>query len=150
MTPYGLVCSYHRMCGACRFPLYGRRHGIMHKLKVRYQYHKTNTFCQRTRRRKRIRCNSNKSQTRCNNFTVYYPGVYLQLNMFRAFSAHHQELSDCSGSLWFYLRIMVIVVLCSWSGLPAGGYHNDTKVKPEAATAVIELLMMGGKTTETC
>ena len=29
-------------------------------------------------------------------------------------------------------------------------YHHDTKVKPEAATAVIELLMMGGKTLETC
>jgi hypothetical protein len=28
--------------------------------------------------------------------------------------------------------------------------HLDTKVKPEAATAVIELLMMGGKTPETC
>ena len=30
--------------------------------------------------------------------------------------AHHQELNDCSGSLWFYLRIVVIAVLCSWSG----------------------------------
>jgi hypothetical protein len=29
-------------------------------------------------------------------------------------------------------------------------YHHDTKVKPEAATAIIELLMMGGKTPETC
>jgi len=29
-------------------------------------------------------------------------------------------------------------------------YHHDTKVKPEAATAVIELLTMGGKTPETC
>ena len=28
--------------------------------------------------------------------------------------------------------------------------HHDTKVKPEAATAVIELLMMGGETPETC
>jgi hypothetical protein len=28
-------------------------------------------------------------------------------------------------------------------------YHHDTKVKPEAATAVIELLMIGGKTPET-
>ena len=28
--------------------------------------------------------------------------------------------------------------------------HHDTKVKPEAATAVIELLMMRGKTPETC
>jgi hypothetical protein len=30
------------------------------------------------------------------------------------------------------------------------GHHHGTKVKPEAATAVIELLMMGGKTPETC
>jgi len=30
------------------------------------------------------------------------------------------------------------------------GYHHDTKVKPKAATAVIELLMMGGRTPETC
>jgi hypothetical protein len=30
--------------------------------------------------------NSNKSPTRFNNFPVYYPDVYLQLNMFRAFS----------------------------------------------------------------
>jgi hypothetical protein len=28
--------------------------------------------------------------------------------------------------------------------------HHDTKVKPEAATAVIKLLTMGGKTPETC
>ena len=37
---------------------------------------------------------------------------------FGRFPAHHQEL-DCSGSLWFYLRIVVTVVLCSWSGRPA-------------------------------
>ena len=29
-------------------------------------------------------------------------------------------------------------------------YHHDTMVKPEVATAVIELLIMGGKTPETC
>jgi len=39
---------------------------------------------------------------------------------FGRFPAHHQELSDCSGSLWFYLRIVVTVVLCLWSGRPAG------------------------------
>ena len=77
---------------------------------------------------------------------------------FGRFPAHHQELNDCSGSLWFYLRIVVIVVLCSRSGLPAGWpdhkhsttYHHNTKVKPEAATAAIEFLMMAGKTPETC
>ena len=40
---------------------------------------------------------------------------------FGRFPAHHQELNDCSGSLWFYLRIMV---LCSWSGRPAGPTMN--------------------------
>ena len=35
---------------------------------------------------------------------------------FGRFPAHHQELNDCSGSLWFCLRIVVTVVLCSWSG----------------------------------
>ena len=73
---------------------------------------------------------------------------------FGRFPAHHQELSDCSGSLWFYLRIVVTVVLCSWSGRPARprtqyDYHHGTKVKPEAATAVNELLTMGEKTPET-
>jgi hypothetical protein len=35
---------------------------------------------------------------------------------------------------------------------PAGQHdcHHDTKAKPEAATAVIELLMMSGKRLETC
>ena len=44
--------------------------------------------------------------------------------MFRAFPAHHKELNDCSGSLWFYLSIVVTVVLCSWSGRPAGPTTN--------------------------
>jgi hypothetical protein len=30
--------------------------------------------------------NSNKSPTRCNSFSVYFPDVCLQFNMFRAFS----------------------------------------------------------------
>jgi hypothetical protein len=38
------------------------------------------------------------------------------LTCFGRFPAHHQELNDCSISLWFYLRIVVIVVLCLWSG----------------------------------
>jgi hypothetical protein len=30
--------------------------------------------------------NLNKSPTRCNSFSVYYPDVYLHLNMLREFS----------------------------------------------------------------
>jgi len=43
---------------------------------------------------------------------------------FGRFPAHHQEPNDCSSSLWFYLRIVVTVVLCSWSGRPAGPTTN--------------------------
>ena len=88
-------------------------------------------------------------------FSVYYPDFFYSSTCFVRSPAHHQELNDCSNSLWFYLLIVVTVVLCSWSGRPARprtqhGYPHDTKVKPEAATAVIELLMMGGRTPETC
>jgi hypothetical protein len=58
---------------------------------------------------------------------------------------------------WYSVQCCIAAlhnVLCSWSGQPDHGtqhdYHHDTKVKPEAASAVIELLMMGGKTPETC
>jgi len=68
---------------------------------------------------------------------------------FGRFAAHHQELNDCNGSIWFYLSIVATF------GRPARprtqhDCHHDTKVKLEAATAVTELLMMGGKTPETC
>jgi hypothetical protein len=88
----------------------------------------------------------------CFFFIFYYSSVLNCSTCFGRHSAHHQELNDCSGSLWFYLRIVVTVVLCSWLDLPRTQHdcHHDTKVKPEAATAVVELLMMGGKTPETC
>jgi hypothetical protein len=46
---------------------------------------------------------------------------------FGRFPAHHQELSDCSGSLWYYLRIVVTVVLCSW--LNCTMMHGLTNLK---------------------
>jgi hypothetical protein len=65
--------------------------------------------------------------------------------------AHHQELNDCSSKLWFYLRSVVVAVLLVVVG-PVNwhGYHHAPKVKPEFATAAIELLMMSGRTPETC
>jgi len=60
---------------------------------------------------------------------------------FGRFPTHHQELNDCSGSLWFYLCIVVTVMLCLWSGQPDRDqqhcYHHAPTVKPEAATAVV-------------
>ena len=68
--------------------------------------------------------------------------------MFRAFSR------PSSGVRWLQWQILVLPSYRDDSR-PARprtqhDYHHDTKVKPEAATAVIELLMIGGKTPETC
>jgi hypothetical protein len=43
---------------------------------------------------------------------------------FGRFSTHRQELNDCSGSLWFYLRIVVTVVLLFVVG-PTGRPDHD-------------------------
>jgi hypothetical protein len=45
-----------------------------------------NCSCSLTFLHRSFTFNSNKSSTLCNNFSVYYPDVCLQLNMFRAFS----------------------------------------------------------------
>ena len=70
--------------------------------------------------------------------------------------AHRQELNNCSSSLWFYCWSDVVTVLLVVVG-PAGRpdydqqhcYHRAPTVKPEAATAVVELLTMSVKTPET-
>jgi hypothetical protein len=58
------------------------------------------------------------------------------------------KFKDCKSVHHRTIRIVVTVVLC-WSRTQHD-CHNDTKVKPEVATEVLELLMMGGKTPETC
>jgi len=72
--------------------------------------------------------------------------------------AHHQELNNCSSSLWFNLWNVVVAVLLIVVRPERPDhdqqhcYHHAPTVKPEAATAVVELLMMmmGVRTPETC
>jgi hypothetical protein len=47
---------------------------------------------------------------------------------FGRFPAYNQDFNDCSDSLWFYFRIVVTVVLCSWSGRTAGPTTNTTRL----------------------
>jgi len=66
--------------------------------------------------------------------------------MFRGPQTHHQELNKCSSSAGGggragYNRADHDQYHC---------YHHAPKVKPEAATALVELLMMGVRTPETC
>jgi hypothetical protein len=80
--------------------------------------------------------NSNKSPTWCNNFSVYYPDICLQLNMFWAFSR------PWSGAQWLQWQPLVspsyrgdsraVVGLASRPPRPRTlhDYPHDTKVKP--------------------
>jgi hypothetical protein len=56
--------------------------------------------------------NSNKSPTWCNNFSVYYPDVCLQLNMIRAFSR------PSSGAQWL-----------QWQPLVLPSYRGDSRAE---------------------
>jgi hypothetical protein len=67
--------------------------------------HEVLTFWHRT-----FTFNSNKSPTWCNKFSVYYPDVCLQLNMFRAFSR------PSSGAQWR-----------QWQPLVLPSYRGDSR-----------------------
>ena len=71
---------------------------------------------------------------------------------FGRFSAHHQELNDCSGSLVSWWQSCCVSCRAGRPARPRTQHdcRHVTKVNPEAATAVTELLMMGGRTPETC
>jgi hypothetical protein len=61
--------------------------------------------------------------------------------------AHHQKFNNCSSSLWFYLRSVVLaVLLVVVRPLNGPTTTNSTAI----TTAVVELLMMGVRTPETC
>jgi len=64
--------------------------------------------------------------------------------------AHHQELNNCSSSVWFYRWSVMVAVLLVVVGQILHCYHHAPTVKPDAATAVVELVMMGVRTPETC
>jgi len=95
--------------------------------------------------------------TRCNNFSSLLLDVYLQLNMFRAFSR------PSSGAQQLQQQPLVLPLERDGSSAVGRGrsgrpdhdqqhcYHHAPTLKPEtAAAAVVELLMMGVRTPETC
>ena len=72
---------------------------------------------------------SNKSSTWCNSFSVYYPDVCLQLNMFRAF------FRPSSGAQWLQWQPLVLPSYCGESCCVCGraGWpdheHSTTNVR---------------------
>jgi hypothetical protein len=93
--------------------------------------------------------------TRCNSFSSLLLDVYVQLNMFRV-SSH-----PSSGAQQLQQQPLVLplerggssAVGCGRASQPDCDqqhcYHHAPMVKPEAAAAVVEL-MMGVRTPKTC
>jgi hypothetical protein len=65
---------------------------------------------------------------------VYYLSFKYSSTCFGHPHAHHQELNNCSNSLWFTVGTLL---------------SPSSDGKPEAATAVVELLTMGMRIPET-
>ena len=91
--------------------------------------------------------------TRCKNFSSLSLDVYVRLNMFRASSR------PSSGAQQLQQQPLVLPRERDESNAVGRGrpdhdqqhcYHHTPTVKPEAATAVVELLMMGVRAPETC
>ena len=89
-------------------------------------------------------------------FLQFITFIYSSTCFGRPHAHHHHELNNCSSSLWFYrwsvvVAVLLVVVGALWPDHDQQHcYHHVPKVKPEAATAVVEFLMMGVTTPETC
>jgi hypothetical protein len=59
------------------------------------------------------------------------------LHVSGGFSAHHQELKNCTHSIWYVPGLLAVT---------AGGSSKQAWHVPDAVCTVLELLMMGGET----
>jgi hypothetical protein len=64
-------------------------------------------------------------------------------------TTHHQELKNSNCSLWFYIVFGCWLPL-RWLSHRSANRQPKAYIKPEAAIADFELLMMGGVSPETC
>jgi hypothetical protein len=88
-------------------------------------------------------------------FPVYYLTFIYSSTYFGRLHAHHQELTTALTASGFTLeRGKSSVVGRGRANRPDHDqrhcYHHTPKVKPEVATAIVELLMMGLRTPEIC
>ena len=79
---------------------------------------------------------TNKMQS----YTAFFINV-IAVHVSGGFSAHHQELKNCTRSIGYVPRLLAATAI---------GSSKQSWHKPDAACTVFELLMMSGETPETC
>jgi hypothetical protein len=77
---------------------------------------------------------SNKMQ----RYTIFF-FIVSALHVTGSFSAHYQELKNCTHSIWYMSSLLVATATASGSSKQA--WHI-----PDSVCTVLELLMMGGET----
>jgi hypothetical protein len=69
-------------------------------------------------------------------FIIFFIIVYA-LHASGGFSAHHQELKNCTHSIWYVPDLLAAI---------ASGSSKKAWLIPAAVCSVLELMMMGGET----
>ena len=69
-------------------------------------------------------------------YTIFFITVNA-LHVSGGFSAHHQELKNCTHSIWYTSSLLAAT---------ASGSSKQAGHIPDAVCTVFELLMMGGET----
>jgi hypothetical protein len=79
-------------------------------------------------------------------YTIFFIAV-IALHVSGGFSAHHQELKNCTHSIWYMSSLLAATTNVGEFQLPhGGGSSKQAGHIPDAVCTVSELLMMGGKT----
>jgi len=71
------------------------------------------------------------------HYTIFFI-IVNALHVSGVFSTHHQELKNCTHSIWYVPSLL------------AASASGSSKHIPDAVCTVLLLLMMGGKTPKTC
>ena len=79
-------------------------------------------------------------------YTIFFI-IVSALHVSGGFSAHHQELKNCTRSIWYVPGLLAATASVGELQLThASGSSKQAWHIPDAACTVLELLMMGGET----
>jgi hypothetical protein len=79
-------------------------------------------------------------------YTIFFITVNA-VHVSGGFSAHHQELKNCTHSIWYVPGLLAATASVVEFQFQSSGSSKQAWHVPDAVCTVLELLMMGGETT---